>query len=57
MGWTHGQNETERLPKKIWDKEAMRLQTPRRTASEMGALCGERFKKGRGRRKVERKGQ
>ena len=42
---------------KIRDKEARRLQKTRKTTAKMGGLCEERFEKGRGGRKVERKGQ
>ena len=45
------------LPKKIRDKEARRFQKTRKTTNKMGGLCEEISEKGRGGRKVERKGQ
>ena len=47
----------ERLVKKISDKETRRLQKTRTTTAKMGGLSEDRPKKGRGRRKVDRKGQ
>ena len=57
MGWTHGQNERREITEKIRDKETRRLQKTRKTTAKMGGLCEERSEKGRGGRKVERKGQ
>ena len=57
MGRMHGQNERWQITEKIWDKEARRLQKTRKTTAKMGGLCEERSEKGRGGRKVERKGQ
>ena len=42
---------------RIRDKEARRFQKTRKTTTNMGRLCEERSEKGRGGRKVERKGQ
>ena len=42
---------------KIRDKEARRFQKTRKTTAKIGGLCEERSEKGRGGRKVERKGQ
>ena len=55
--WTHGQNERREITEKICDKEERRLQKTRKIAAKMGGLCDERSEKGRGGRKVERKGQ
>ena len=57
MGWTHGQNERWEITEKIRDNEARWLQKTRKTTAKMGGLCEERPEKGRGGRKVERKGQ
>ena len=38
------------------DKEARLLQKTRKTTAKMGGLCEERSEKGRGGRKMERKG-
>ena len=46
----------ERSPKRS-ETRNRRLQTTRKTTAKMGGLCEERSKKGRGGRKVERKGQ
>ena len=47
----------DKLPKKIRDKEARRFQKTRKTTVKMGGLCEEISEKGKGGRKVERKGQ
>ena len=57
MGWTHGQNERRKITEKTRDKEARQFQKTRKTTTKMGDLCEERSEEGRGRRKVERKGQ
>ena len=46
----------DKLPKSR-DKEARRLQKTRKTTAKMAGLCEERSEKGRGGRKMERKGQ
>ena len=55
MGWTHGQNESWENTEKIRDIEKRRLRKTRKTTAEMGGLCEDRCKKGRGGRKVKRK--
>ena len=45
------------ISEKSRDKGTRRLQKTRKTTAKMGGLCEERYKKGRGGRKVERKGQ
>ena len=47
----------DKLPKRARDKEARRFQKTRKTTAKMGGLCEERPEKGRGGRKMERKGQ
>ena len=54
---THGQNERLEITEKIRDNEARWLHKTRKTTAKMGGLCEERPEKGRGGRKVERKGQ
>ena len=57
MGWTHGQNVRREIAENISDRETRMLQKTRKSTAMMGGLCEERSKKGRGGRKVERKGQ
>ena len=57
MGWTHGQNEIRYITEKLRDKEARRFQKTRKTTPKIGGLREEKSEKGRGGRKVERKGQ
>ena len=45
------------MTENIRDKEARWLQKTRKATAKMGELCEERSEKGRGGRKVERKGQ
>ena len=45
------------MTEKIWDKETRMLWKTRKATAKMGGLYEERPKKGRGGRKVERKGQ
>ena len=45
------------LNKNNLDKGTRNLQKTRKTTAKMGGLCEERSEKGRGGRKVERKGQ
>ena len=54
MGLIHGQNERREPSEQIRDKEARRFQKTRKTTAK---LPEERPEKGRGGRKVERKGQ
>ena len=54
MGSTHGQKERRKIIEKSRDRQ---LQKTRTTTAKMGGLSEERPKKGRGRSKVERKGQ
>ena len=59
MGWTGhivGMNY-DKLPKRSDTKKQEGSKKTRKTTAKMGGLCEERFEKGRGGRKVERKGQ
>ena len=49
--------DSTKKTEKIRDKGAGRFQKTRKTTAKMGGLCEERSEKGRGGRKVERKGQ
>ena len=47
----------EDITEKSRDKEARRFQKTGKTTAKMGGLCEERSEKGRGGRKMERKGK
>ena len=59
MKWAghNGQNEIWSITETIRYKEARRLQKTRKTTAKMGGLSKEIYQKGRGGRKVQRKGQ